>query len=172
MHSNAQSAFKFCRDFIPVTSFVLDSLEYIGTGTPNAKSGKPFDMSFALKVPKQWLKSHLFQEECVLSAIELVSSHFAQWSYHVSFPKLAAIPLIRLRKFNEKITVESLRRPVIWLRRMFSSWTRKEKKLPLHQKIRHLLTQFFKRSKWIASRLLLLNIILISLKEASPEVWS
>ncbi|KAI3902300.1 hypothetical protein MKX01_011656 [Papaver californicum] len=100
------------RDFIPVTSLVLDSLEYIGAGKPDAKSAKPFDMSFALKVPKQWLKSRLFQEECVLSAIELLSAHFAQWSYHISFPELAAIPLIRLRKFNEKITVESLRRSV------------------------------------------------------------
>ncbi|KAI3921482.1 hypothetical protein MKW98_013416 [Papaver atlanticum] len=86
------------RDFIPVTSLVLDSLEYIGTGKPD--------------VPKQWLKSRLFQEECALSVIELLSAHFAQWSYHISFPELAAIPLIRLRKFNEKITVESLRRPV------------------------------------------------------------
>ncbi|RZC48301.1 hypothetical protein C5167_041242 [Papaver somniferum] len=100
------------RDFIPVTSLVLDSLEYIGTGKEDAKSAKPFDMSFALKVPKQWLKSRLFQEECVLSVIELLSAHFAQWSYHISFPELAAIPLIRLRKFNEKTTVESLRRPV------------------------------------------------------------
>ncbi|KAI3943552.1 hypothetical protein MKW92_024450, partial [Papaver armeniacum] len=100
------------RDFIPVTSLVLDSLEYIGTGKADAKSAKPFDMSFALKVPKQWLKSRLFQEECVLSVIELLSAHFAQWSYHISFPELAAIPLIRLRKLNEKTTVESLRRPV------------------------------------------------------------
>ncbi|RZC44265.1 hypothetical protein C5167_037215 [Papaver somniferum] len=71
------------RDFIHVTSLVLDSLEYIGTGKPDAKSAKPFDMSFALKVPKQWLKPHLFQEECVLSVIELLSAHFAQWSYHI-----------------------------------------------------------------------------------------
>ncbi|RZC66125.1 hypothetical protein C5167_009821 [Papaver somniferum] len=40
------------RDFIPVTSLVLDTLEYIETGKPDAKSAKPFDMSFALKVPK------------------------------------------------------------------------------------------------------------------------
>ncbi|KAI3903610.1 hypothetical protein MKW98_032264 [Papaver atlanticum] len=66
------------RDFIPVTSLVPDSLEYIGTGKPDAKSAKPFDMSFALKVPKQWLKSRLFQEECVLSVIELLSAHVEQ----------------------------------------------------------------------------------------------
>ncbi|KAI3857490.1 hypothetical protein MKW92_035833 [Papaver armeniacum] len=85
------------RDFIPVTSLVLDSLEYIGAGKTDAKYAKPFDMSFALK-------------KSVLSVIELLSAHFAQWSYHISFSELAASPLIRLRKFNEKTTVESLRR--------------------------------------------------------------
>ncbi|KAI3931714.1 hypothetical protein MKX01_010507 [Papaver californicum] len=63
-------------------------------------------------VPKQWLKSRLFREECVLSAIELLSAHFAQWSYHISFPELAVIPQIRLRKINKKIIVQSFRRPV------------------------------------------------------------
>ncbi|OVA07366.1 Nucleolar complex protein 2 [Macleaya cordata] len=101
-----------CRVFIPITSLVLDSLEYIGSGKPDAKLGNPFDISSTIKVPKQWLKSQCFQEECVLSAIELLSGHFAQWSYHISFPELATIPLIRLKKFHEKLTAESLRRPV------------------------------------------------------------
>jgi hypothetical protein len=38
--------------------------------------------------------------------------HFAQWSYHISFPDLATIPLIYLRKFYETTTIESLRRVV------------------------------------------------------------
>lgn len=68
--------------------------------------------SIILQLPKHWLKSRNFQEECVFSAIELLSVHFAQWSYHISFPELATIPLIRLRKFQEKSVVESLQRVV------------------------------------------------------------
>ncbi|KAI3879494.1 hypothetical protein MKW92_000871 [Papaver armeniacum] len=94
---------------INVASLVLDCMEYMGTGNPDAESVKPFDMSFALKIPKQWVNSRLFQEECVLSAIELLSAHFAQWSDLTSFAKLAGFPLSRLRKFYEKITIESLR---------------------------------------------------------------
>jgi nucleolar complex protein 2 len=63
-------------------------------------------------LPKYWLKSQNFQEECVSSAIELLSVHFAQWSYHISFPELATIPLIRLRKFHETTTVERFKRVV------------------------------------------------------------
>ena len=65
-----------------------------------------------MQLPKHWLKSRNFQDECVFSAIELLAVHFAQWSYHISFPDLATIPLICLRKFHELTTIESLRRVV------------------------------------------------------------
>ncbi|XP_011018775.1 PREDICTED: nucleolar complex protein 2 homolog isoform X1 [Populus euphratica] len=97
--------------FIPVTSLVLDILEY-KIGKESSKPGKDFSFSSAVKLPKHWLKSRNFQDECVFSAIELLAVHFAQWSYHISFPELATIPLIYLRKFHEMTTIESLRRVV------------------------------------------------------------
>ncbi|XP_026403536.1 nucleolar complex protein 2 homolog [Papaver somniferum] len=108
----------FSRQFIPVIHLVLGCMEYIGTGKPDPKSAKPFHVSYALKVRKQWVNSRLFQEECVLSVIELLSAHFAQWSYQTAFPGLAHIALFRLRKFHEKITVESLRSRVECLMKM------------------------------------------------------
>ncbi|KAF2295832.1 hypothetical protein GH714_034401 [Hevea brasiliensis] len=97
--------------FIPVASLALDVLEYkIGKG--GSKPGKDFNFSSAIKLPKHWLKSGNFQEECVFSAIELLAVHFAQWSYHISFPELATIPVICLRKFHEMTTTESSQRLV------------------------------------------------------------
>lgn len=66
----------------------------------------------SVQLPKYWLKSQNFQEACVSSAIELLSVHFAQWSYHISFPEVATIPLIHLRKFHEITTTERFRRVV------------------------------------------------------------
>lgn len=97
--------------FIPITSLVLDILEY-KIGKESLKPGKDFSFSSAVKLPKHWLKSRNFQDECVFSAIELLAVHFAQWSYHISFPDLATIPLIYLRKFYETTTIEGLRRVV------------------------------------------------------------
>lgn len=97
--------------FIPITSLVLDILEY-KIGKESSKPGKDFSFSSAVKLPKHWLKSRNFQDECFFSAIELLAVHFAQWSYHISFPDLATIPLIYLRKFHELTTIESLRRVV------------------------------------------------------------
>lgn len=95
--------------FVPVASLVLDVLEY-KIGKEGGKSEKNISCSALLKLPKHWLKSRNFQEECLSSAIELLAGHFAQWSYHISFPELATVPLIRLKKFHETSTVESFKR--------------------------------------------------------------
>ncbi|XP_056697188.1 protein REBELOTE isoform X2 [Spinacia oleracea] len=98
--------------FIPVSSLALDILE-----SSNAQEvGKPVkddvNLSTTLKLPKYWPKKWEFQEECVLAAVELLCAHFLQWSHHISFPDLATVPVIRLKQYYEKSTVESLRRPV------------------------------------------------------------
>lgn len=67
---------------------------------------------FLVQFPKNWLKSRNFQEQCVVSVLELLSAHFSQWSYHISFPDLVTIPLVRLRKFHEITTIESFKRIV------------------------------------------------------------
>ncbi|KAK7380751.1 hypothetical protein VNO78_33268 [Psophocarpus tetragonolobus] len=94
--------------FIPVASLVVDVLEYKNT-KDSGKPGKVLQPMSTIKLPKHWLKSRGFQEECVLSAIEFLSEHFAQWSYHVSFPELATAPLIHLKKVLEKTSNESSR---------------------------------------------------------------
>ncbi|CAN4116198.1 unnamed protein product [Withania somnifera] len=97
--------------FIPVASFVLDVLEYkiVGEG---GKPGPTLFFQSVLKLPKNCLRSLAFQDECITSAIEQLSSHFSQWSYHISFPELATVPLIRLKKFCESRTKGCLYRAV------------------------------------------------------------
>ncbi|VVA12278.1 PREDICTED: nucleolar complex 2 [Prunus dulcis] len=94
--------------FIPVASMVLDILEY-KIGKDVGKPGKDTNILFS---KAYWLKSRNFQEQCVLSVIELLAAHFAQWSHHISFPDLATIPLVRLGKFHEITTIESFKRIV------------------------------------------------------------
>ncbi|XP_027187688.1 protein REBELOTE isoform X2 [Cicer arietinum] len=97
--------------FIPVTSLVLDFLEYNIT-KDGGKPGNVFEPLSTIKLPKHWLKSREFQEECVSSTIELLSEHFSQWSYHISFPELATAPLIYLKKIVERTSIESCRRVI------------------------------------------------------------
>ncbi|KAK6136041.1 hypothetical protein DH2020_030207 [Rehmannia glutinosa] len=98
-------------NFIPVTSLVLDILEY-KVAKEEEMLVNAFNIASILKMPKHYLKSKSFQDECFHSAVEQLSLHFAQWSHHISFPDLATVPLIRLRKIHEITTLESLRRMV------------------------------------------------------------
>ncbi|VFQ58789.1 unnamed protein product [Cuscuta campestris] len=95
--------------FVPVASFVLDVLEYKMI-KEDVKNGNALNFESVLKLPKHCLKSKVFQEESILSVIEQLSAHFAQWSYHISFPELATIPIIRLKKFLETTCTESFKR--------------------------------------------------------------
>ncbi|CAH2064046.1 unnamed protein product [Thlaspi arvense] len=97
--------------FIPIASLVLDMLEY-RTANESGKQEKKLQAVSTVKLPKNWLKSQNFQEQCIYSVIQLLAVHFAQWSFHISFPELATIPLMRLKKFNERSTMEGLKRVV------------------------------------------------------------
>ncbi|XP_047970485.1 nucleolar complex-associated protein 2 isoform X2 [Salvia hispanica] len=97
--------------FIPVASLVLDILEYKVAGE-GRKAQIAFDTASVLKLPKHYLKSKSFQDECFQSAVKQLAFHFSQWSFHISFPDLATIPLIRLRRILDITTLESLRRIV------------------------------------------------------------
>ncbi|KAL0668848.1 hypothetical protein Bca4012_031552 [Brassica carinata] len=97
--------------FIPIASLVMDMLEY-KTTNDGEKQAKKLEAVSTLKLPKNWLKSQNFQEQCTFSVIELLAVHFAQWSFHISFPEVATIPIMRLKKFNESSTMEGLKRVV------------------------------------------------------------
>lgn len=99
--------------FIPVASLLFDLLECKELyRTPTGEHGKAFDFSTALKVPKDFLRTHAFQDECVYSVLHHLAEHLAQWSYHVAFPELAFTILVRLRRFHERTNIDRFRRQV------------------------------------------------------------
>ncbi|EOA23637.1 hypothetical protein CARUB_v10016835mg [Capsella rubella] len=97
--------------FIPIASLVLDMLEY-KTTNDGEKQEQELQAVSTVKLPKNWLKSQNFQEQCIFSVIEVLAVHFAQWSFHISFPELATIPIMRLKYFYERSNMEGLKRVV------------------------------------------------------------
>ncbi|KAM0824527.1 hypothetical protein ACQ4PT_070147 [Festuca glaucescens] len=98
--------------FFPVPSLIFGCLEFREIFQKAQTEKTNIHFSSLLKVPRNLLKSRDFQEQCILSAIEVLSAHFAQWSYHVSFPEVATIPLILLKRLHEQTTIDSLHRPL------------------------------------------------------------
>jgi hypothetical protein len=91
-------------------------------------------------VPRNLLKSRDFQEQCILSAIEVLSAHFAQWSYHVAFPEVATIPLILLKRLHEQTTIDSLHRP---LKRLIDQVRTVKARTPVIYKEAYILCGYF-----------------------------
>ncbi|KQJ85696.1 nucleolar complex protein 2 homolog [Brachypodium distachyon] len=98
--------------FFPVPSLIFGCLEFREISQKEQTQKTKIHFSSLLKVPRNLLKSRYFQEQCILSAIDVLSAHFAQWSYHVSFPEVATIPLILLKRLHEQTPIESLHRPL------------------------------------------------------------
>ncbi|GLT76566.1 hypothetical protein SLA2020_482190 [Shorea laevis] len=97
--------------FIPVSNLLLDMLEMKELNRPPTGGvGKAVDLRTILKVSKPTLKTRAFQEACVISVIEELSEHLAQWSYSVAFFESSFIPAVRLRTFCKTTKVERFRK--------------------------------------------------------------
>nr|QUE41924.1 nucleolar complex protein 2 [Fragaria x ananassa] len=97
--------------FTPVSMLLLDMLEMKELNRPTTGGvGKAVDLRTVLKVSKPTLKTRAFQEACVLSVVDELAEHLAQWSYSIAFPELSFIPGVRLRSFCKSTKVERFRR--------------------------------------------------------------
>ncbi|XP_047165075.1 nucleolar complex-associated protein 2 [Vigna umbellata] len=97
--------------FVPVSMLLLDMLEMKELNRPPTGGvGKAVDLRSILKVSKLTLKTRAFQEACVISVVEELAEHLAQWSYSVAFMELSFIPLVRLRSFCKLTKVERFRK--------------------------------------------------------------
>ncbi|XP_068338305.1 nucleolar complex-associated protein 2 [Pyrus communis] len=97
--------------FTPVSMLLLDMLEMKELNRPTTGGvGKAIDLRTVLKVSKPTLKTRAFQEACVLSVVDELAEHLAQWSYSVAFPELSFIPAVRLRTFCKSTKVERFRK--------------------------------------------------------------
>ncbi|PPD99906.1 hypothetical protein GOBAR_DD03086 [Gossypium barbadense] len=97
--------------FIPVSMLILDMLEMKELNRPPTGGvGKAVDLRTTLKASKPILKTRAFQEACVISVVEELAEHLAQWSYSVAFFELSFIPAVRLRSFCKCTKVERFRK--------------------------------------------------------------
>ncbi|MBA0853601.1 hypothetical protein Goshw_019727, partial [Gossypium schwendimanii] len=97
--------------FIPVSMLLLDMLEMKELNRPPTGGvGKAVDLRTTLKASKLILKTRAFQEACVISVVEELAEHLAQWSYSVAFFELSFIPAVRLRSFCKCTKVERFRK--------------------------------------------------------------
>ncbi|XVF41746.1 hypothetical protein PTKIN_Ptkin01aG0304900 [Pterospermum kingtungense] len=97
--------------FIPVSMLLLDMLEMKELNRPPTGGvGKAVDLRTTLKASKPILKTRAFQEACVISVVEELAEHLAQWSYSVAFFELSFVPAVRLHSFCKSTKVDRFRK--------------------------------------------------------------
>ncbi|GER25041.1 nucleolar complex protein 2 homolog [Striga asiatica] len=97
--------------YIPVSLVLLDMLEIKELHRPPTGGlGKSVDLFSILKVSKTTLKTRAFQEACVLSVVEELAEHLAQWSYSIAFLEFSFVPGVRLRNFCKSTKVDRFRK--------------------------------------------------------------
>ncbi|OMO74436.1 Nucleolar complex protein 2 [Corchorus capsularis] len=77
---------------------------------PTGGVGKAVDLHTTLKVSKPILKTRSFQEACLISVVQELAQHLAQWSSSVAFFELSFIPAVRLRSLCKSTKVERFRK--------------------------------------------------------------
>ncbi|KMZ64008.1 Nucleolar complex protein-like protein [Zostera marina] len=98
--------------FLPVSALLLDVLEFKELSEPPVGPGKGVDLLTRKLVGKPTLKTRAFQEACILSIVDLLAEHFAQWSYSVCFFELSFITIVRLRNFCKIARIDLFRKEV------------------------------------------------------------
>ncbi|KAK3260781.1 hypothetical protein CYMTET_30281 [Cymbomonas tetramitiformis] len=99
--------------FIPVSSLLIEVLQFKELSkSPLAAggAGKPPDFATVLKVPKASLRTTAFQGECMSQALWLLAEHLSHWGYSPSFPELTHVPIVALRAFVKKTSVDRFRK--------------------------------------------------------------
>ncbi|KAL6495656.1 hypothetical protein OROGR_030219 [Orobanche gracilis] len=108
--------------FIPISLMLLDMLDMKELHRPPTGGvGKAVDLFSILKVSKSTLKSRAFQEACVLSVVEELAEHLAQWSCSIAFLELSFVPSVRLRNFCKSTKVDRFRKEMRHLIRQIES---------------------------------------------------
>lgn len=96
--------------FVPVAPLLLEILAWPELSRPAGRAGNSgFDPALVLRAPKTLLRDAAFQEEIVAQTLELLTQHLAQWACHVSFPELAHLTTVALRRFVKHCPVDRFR---------------------------------------------------------------
>ena len=74
--------------FIPVSSIILDTLNFAELAKKPSGAGNYFSLAGILKVPKPVLRTMAFQDQWVTTTVLLLIEHCSLWSHHIAFPEL------------------------------------------------------------------------------------
>jgi nucleolar complex protein 2 len=91
--------------YIPLTPSLLDVLNSSELSKPPKPSTlKPLDFNTALRAPKAYLRTRVYQDGLASELSFLLVEFFACWSKHIAFPELAMPPMAMMKRWLKSAT--------------------------------------------------------------------
>ncbi|KAI2720985.1 hypothetical protein CBS147332_4225 [Penicillium roqueforti] len=94
--------------YIPLSASLLEVLTSAEMRKP-AKSStlKPLDFNTAIRAPKSYLRSRIYQDGIGEQVTELLSEFFVLWSKHIAFPELSVPVIVSLKRWLKQVSARS-----------------------------------------------------------------
>ncbi|KAJ5764872.1 hypothetical protein N7520_004431 [Penicillium odoratum] len=94
--------------YIPLASSLLEVLTSAEMRkSPRAGTLKPLDFNTAIRAPKSYLRSRVYQDGVGEQVAELLSEFFVLWSKHIAFPELSVPVVVSLKRWLKQVSARN-----------------------------------------------------------------
>ncbi|KAJ5725115.1 uncharacterized protein N7483_006472 [Penicillium malachiteum] len=94
--------------YIPLASSLLEVLNSAEMRKhPKSSTLKPLDFNTAIRAPKSYLRSRIYQDGVGEQVAELLSEFFVLWSKHIAFPELSVPIVVSLKRWLKQVSVRN-----------------------------------------------------------------
>ncbi|CAL5866997.1 uncharacterized protein PFLUO_LOCUS1209 [Penicillium psychrofluorescens] len=91
--------------YIPLASSLLEVLTSAEMRKPPKTSTlRPLDFNTAIRAPKSYLRSRIYQDGVGEQVAELLSEFFVLWSKHIAFPELSVPVVVALKRWLKQVS--------------------------------------------------------------------
>ncbi|KAJ5535709.1 hypothetical protein N7513_008895 [Penicillium frequentans] len=94
--------------YIPLASALLEVLTSAEMRkSPRSSTLKPLDFNTAIRAPKSYLRSRIYQDGVGEQVAELLSEFFVLWSKHIAFPELSVPVVVSLKRWLKQVSARN-----------------------------------------------------------------
>ncbi|KAJ6111161.1 hypothetical protein N7486_003396 [Penicillium sp. IBT 16267x] len=94
--------------YIPLASSLLEVLTSAEMRkSPRSSTLKPLDFNTAIRAPKSYLRSRIYQDGVGEQVAELLSEFFVLWSKHIAFPELSVPVVVSLKRWLKQVSARN-----------------------------------------------------------------
>lgn len=94
--------------YIPLASSLLEVLNSAEMRkSPKSSTLKPLEFNTAIRAPKSYLRSRIYQDGVGEQVAELLSEFFVLWSKHIAFPELSVPIVVSLKRWIKQVSARN-----------------------------------------------------------------